>query len=234
MIKTFLSIGLVLALCMGVNAQLQTQTLGNKKSTSSSFNNQATSSYTGPRIEITPFMGYQLNGKIKFREGDFKMEDAMSYGGMVSVEVHHQTWGEFVYSRSDTKASFRRFSDPTENKYNMAMNYFQLGVVREVGEQRIVPFGTFSGGVTWFQMKDAGVGDEVKLSLAMGGGLKFHLTDRIGLRFQGRLLLPLYLYGGGFYFGVGTGGPSSGLSLGSTVIAAQGDFTGGLIFRIGE
>ncbi len=205
-----------------------------------SYNNRietpqkSTSSNISRRIELSPFVGYQMNGKINFVEGDFKMDNAMSYGGMLSVEVAPQIWGEFTYSRTDTKANFRRFLGVETYHYDMAINYFQLGGVKELGDNRVVPFGTFSGGVAWFQMKDNGVSGEVVFSVGLGGGLKVKLSDRVALRLQGRLLLPMYIYGGGFFVGIGTGGPSSGISINSNLLTAQGDFTGGLIFRLGN
>jgi hypothetical protein len=44
----------------------------------------------------------------------------------------------------------------------------------------------------------------------------------------------MYFAGMGFYVGMGTGGVSSGLSMNGGVIALQGDFTGGLVFKINK
>ncbi len=116
----------------------------------------------------------------------------------------------------------------------MAIQYFQLGGLKEAGHGALRPFGLFSGGVAWFQMKDNNVNDEMVFSMALGGGLKVYLSDRIGLRLQGRLLMPLYVHGGGFFVGMGPGGPTGGVSFGSTLLTPQGDFTGALIFRLGH
>jgi len=43
--------------------------------------------------------------------------------------------------------------------------------------------------------------------------MKIYINDRIGVRLQGRMLMPMYFAGIGFYAGIGTGGTSSGLSL---------------------
>ena len=50
-------------------------------------------------------------------------------------------------------------------------------------------------------------------------------SERVGIRLQARLLMPLYYSGA--YFGVGTGG--SGFSVGGGIHGVQGDFTGGLV-----
>ncbi|TAJ11169.1 hypothetical protein DMA11_17890 [Marinilabiliaceae bacterium JC017] len=186
------------------------------------------------RIEITPFSGYQLNGKIKFLEGSFKMDNAINYGTMISVEVHPGTLAEFVYSRTDTEGEFHRYLNGENKDYNLSLDYFQLAVVKELKNGPVIPFGTFSAGATWFNMKDSGIDDDVRMSIGLGGGLKVFLSDRIGLRLQGRLLLPLYFEGGGIFLGVGSGGSGGGVSLGSTALVVQGDFTGGLIIRLGN
>ena len=193
-----------------------------------------TSSGSGRSIELTPFVGYQLNGRIDFYEGDFKMDNAMSYGGMLSVEVGPGVFGEFSYSRSDTKGTYRPYLGMENYEYDMAIQYFQLGGIKTIGHGPVKPFGLFSGGATWFKMKDNYVNDEVVFSVALGGGLKVDLSDRIGLRLQGRFLMPLYIHGGGFFFGIGPGGPSSGISFNSTLLTSQGDFTGALVIKLGN
>ena len=181
MLKTVITPILFIVLMSAVAQVNPVTTYNNKIETS-----KKTSSHsTGSRVEFSPFVGYQLNGKIKFIEGDFNMDNAMSYGGILSVEVVPQVWGEFTYSRTDTEANFRRFISNDVYEYDMAINYFQIGGVKELGDNTVVPYGTFSGGVAWFQMKDNGVDDEVVFSIGLGGGIKVRLTDRIGLRLQG-------------------------------------------------
>jgi len=230
MLRTLITPILFIAI-ISATAQVNPITTYNNKVESSK---KTTNQSAGRRIELSPFIGYQLNGKINFIEGDFKMDNAVSYGGILSVEVGPQVWGEFTFSRTDTKANFRRFLSDKIYNYNMAVNYFQLGGVKELGDNTVVPYATFSGGVAWFQMKDSNVNDEVVFSVGLGGGIKVRLNDRIGLRLQGRLLMPMYIYGGGLFVGIGTGGPSSGISISSNLLTAQGDFTAGLVFRLGN
>ncbi len=99
MIKT-LSILILFSSVFSLMAQVNPVTTYNNSYTGSS--KKTVKSGTGKSIEVTPFIGYQLNGRIDFIEGDFKMDNAMSYGGTVSVGVGHNVFGEFSYSRSDT------------------------------------------------------------------------------------------------------------------------------------
>lgn len=182
-------------------------------------------------IEITPLYGYQLNGKVNGYSANFKMKDAANYGAAISMRTSHNTHAEFTYTNSKTTGVLSDFVSGATDTYNMNINYFQIGGIRDVLEGPIVPYGTASLGVGWFNMKDAGVSDHVAFSAALGGGIKFFFSDHIGIRLQGRLLLPMYFSGGGLFIGAGSGGTSGGVSVSTGVIAAQGDFSGGLIFR---
>lgn len=195
---------------------------------------QKKSSSTGIKgIELTPIYGYQLNGKVKGYRNDFKMKDAAVYGGAISMEVAPLTHGEFSFTTSPTSGELRGYdvSPGDKTNYDMDINYFQIGGVRELKDGPVKPYGLVSLGATWFNMKDADVSDHWAFSAALGGGVKFFFSDHVGIRLQGRLLLPMYFSGGGLFVGIGSGGVSSGVGISTGVIAAQGDFSGGLIFR---
>jgi len=189
------------------------------------------SSATGPRIELTPISGYSLNGHVNLYRAKFKMDNAAHYGGIISVEVAPGLLGEFSYTRSKTTAKYDDFLTGDRTNYDMAIDYFQLGGVKELKKGPVVPFGMASLGITWFNMTTHGVSDHVSFSAALGGGIKFFFNDRIGIRMQGRLLLPMYFSGGGLFLGIGSGGPSAGVGISTGVLTVQGDFSGGLIVR---
>ncbi|MCT4644220.1 MAG: hypothetical protein N4A74_04470 [Carboxylicivirga sp.] len=221
-----------LCLCIGVSAQNPTSSKGTVQRTYKVEEPaKKQTSKTGPRIELTPIYGYSLNGSVNMYRAKFKMENAANFGGIVSLEIMPGTLGEFSYTRSKTTANYHDFVSGDKTNYDMAIDYFQLGMVKELKKGQVVPFGLASLGITWFNMTTHGVSDHVSFSAALGGGLKFFFSDRIGIRMQGRLLLPMYFSGGGLFLGIGPGGPSSGASISTGVLAVQGDFSGGLIFR---
>ena len=63
--------------------------------------------------------------------------------------------------------------------------------------------------------------------------MKYFFTDVVGIKVQARLLMPLYFGGVGIGCGIGTGGANcgGGATFGSEII--QGDFTGGVVLRLG-
>nr|WP_321453928.1 hypothetical protein [uncultured Carboxylicivirga sp.] len=188
-----------------------------------------TSSGEGKGIELTPLYGYQFNGRIDGYKDRFKMYDAANYGLALSMEVKPQVRAELSYSISPTDAAYSSIYGD-HDRYNIDIHYFQLGGIYELTDTQVKPFGLFSLGATWFDFK-SGASDHVSFSAAMGAGLKIFLSDRIGIRLQGRLLLPMYFEGGGLFLGIGTGGSSSGFGISTGVLAVQGELSGGLIFR---
>jgi hypothetical protein len=192
------------------------------------------------RVEITPFGGYILGGSIKFYEGKFKIENSASYGGMLAVEIDRGYLIELSYTRMDSEGEWQPYSgfadDYPETTIDVAVNHLQIGSVKELelDNEMIRPYGTFTLGTTWFHPKTDQGEDEWLFSVTGALGLKYFFTERIGIRVQARLLLPLIFEGAGFYMGIGTGGVSSGVGVTSTVPIVQGDFTGGLIIALGE
>ena len=188
------------------------------------------------KVEITPFGGYLLGGSIKFYEGKFKIEDAACYGGMMAVQVRNGNFIEFSYTGMTTMGDWRPYSsyanDHPAGNVDMAVNHFQIGSLNEfpLNNDAIRPYGTVSLGTTWFNIKDDDADDEWLFSVAAGLGMKYFFNEKIGIRIQARILLPVVYNGGGFY--IGTGG--SGMYVSSTAPIVQGDFTGGLIIALGR
>ncbi len=192
------------------------------------------------KIEITPFYGYQFNGKATTYNGDLNIRDASSYGLMLDVTVKKGMQVELYYSRSDTRADFVEFRGPTYKLTDVSVNYFQLGFLRTVKQiKNISVYGIGSLGATLFSPS----GNDYKqtpdiysyqdwwlFSLTAGGGAKIMFSERVGLRLEGRLMMPITWAGGGFM--VGTGG--SGLYLGGGSAILQASISAGIIIALGK
>ncbi len=188
------------------------------------------------RVELTPFGGYLLGGSLKFYEGKLKIEDGACYGGNLAFEVHKGTFVELSYTRMDSKANWHPYNDYNfsypEKTVDLATNYLQIGSVNEfrLDNEKVRPYGTFTLGTSWFHPKETDASDKWTFAIGAGLGLKYFFSDRVGIRIQARLLLPLVYNGTAFYIGGGT----SGLYVSSTEAIIQGDFTGGLIIALGK
>ena len=183
------------------------------------------------QVEIVPFTGYMFGGSENIYEGKLKISDGQNYGISILKPIQNGMDIEMNYTRMESKLSFSPyvgFGYQNRETY-LGTNYFQLGVLKKLkpDTDKVIPFGSFSLGATWFDSSD--FGDVWRFSATLGAGLKIMLTDRIGLMARGRLMMPMQFAGVGFT--VGTGG--SGFSAGTYITPLQGDFTAGLIFRLG-
>jgi len=183
------------------------------------------------RLELTGFSGIMLSGDVRTDYGEGKIESNANYGGILDYEISRGTMLELMYNRKDTRMSYYDYYTliPSWDEYDISVEYYHIGVQHEVGENRIKPFGAFTLGFSRYHVKNGYYDDAYRFSLAPGLGFKVYLTEQIGLRFQGRLLMPLEFYGFGIFYGTSSG-VSSGVSFNVPVF--QGDFTAGLFISL--
>lgn len=183
-------------------------------------------------IELNGFAGWQLHGKAKLYDGDFRLNDAMNYGGKLSVALASTTHVELSYMRSDTEGRFYPFIGLPGDLVSLSSNYIQIAGLQEADLGRIKPFGTIGVGLTVWSPKSSQYNSKTQFSATVGGGLKIWLTDFLGIRLQGTMLMPMVWNGVGFGCGIGTGGTSCGGNVYTRVTPFQGEFSGGLIIKI--
>jgi hypothetical protein len=193
------------------------------------------------KVEISPFAGYMFGGSLNFYEGKLKAENNLNYGVAMDIKVAEDSQIELMWTQMKTTAQFEPYYGYYElatNSYDMNVGYIQIGGVRELNYDQIRPFGVFTLGTTYFIPKNVtftdgepvDVDSAWKFSMTLGAGAKIWLSDRVGIRLQGNLMLPMFWSSTGF--AVGTGG--SGFYVGGGTSMVQGDFTGGLIFALGD
>jgi len=190
---------------------------------------------TSNKIELTPVVGYQFGGRVKYYEGDFNMDDAMNFGINMNFLVSPGHRFEISYSLMKTQGHFRPYNsyigDYRSWDGDINIHYILIGSHSEYAvSEKLILFGGVSIGASILGVSETNVSDVWRFGLGITGGLKIPISERIGIRMQGRLLMPMYFAGVGFYAGIGTGGASSGLSMNAGIVAFQGDFQGGLYF----
>lgn len=187
------------------------------------------------QLEVTPTYGYYWGGRVNFYEGEFRMHDGQDFGLTVGVPTVKGNTIELAWSYNNSTAEFFPYTSfGNEYKYStggFTTNYFLLGSVQqfETGG-KIEPFIGLSIGTSIYNYKN--YSNVWRFAAGLSGGMKIYINDKIGIRLQGRMLMPMYFAGLGFYAGIGTGGVSSGLSLNTGALAIQGDVSAGLIFRL--
>jgi len=185
-------------------------------------------------IEITPTIGYQWGGSVQGYEGEIALDDGAQYGLMLGYRVQKELVVEFFWSYLPTVAHFEPYYvttvDPSliGQSTNIGTHYFQLNALYEMGRGKTKPFLGAGAGIVMFSPEDSKYETNVWAAMNFSGGVKIYLSEKLGLRLQGRLLMPLYVSGGGFY--VGTGG--TGISVGAGIPIVQGDLSAGLMIII--
>jgi hypothetical protein len=183
------------------------------------------------QLSLGASAGYQFNGKVNGYYGTLNFKDGGNYGIQASYWVDQFTAVEFSYTGTSSNAIWEY--PPGEEPIQTGQNWFQLGSVRSVGGYNAVkPFGAFSLGATQYTF-DSG-SDQWFFSVTLGGGAMIDLSDRVGIRLQGRFMMPLTFSGVGIGCGIGSGGASCGGGAGFWAPMLSGDLSAGIYFRLGE
>ena len=177
------------------------------------------------KIEITPMVGWQWSAKVQGSNVELDFGNNANFAAYVGYQAIPGMFVEFSYTIMKTTGIINRpLSD--EQLGDTYFHYFLIGTTKYFGENRLQPFVLGSLGVSWIDLKDnATYDDAVLFALAFGGGLKAYITKSIGIRLQGRLLMPISFNG----VWLGTGG----LGLTGNVLL-QGDFSAGLVIGLGH
>lgn len=199
----FIAILLLSAVCFQINAQEKAQIFG--------------------------LAGYQINGDVTVANGELNFDDGVSYGAGIDIPVDRYMQAEISWSMASSNANLDQYLGGNVDLTDLYIHTFQAGALIEPKKgKKVSPFGLLSLGATLFSPTESKYEDEWRFSIALGAGVKVYLSDKVGLRFQGRLIIPMVFEGTSVY--VGTGG--AGVAVGAYTAFVEGDFSGGLFFRL--
>lgn len=182
-------------------------------------------------FEISPIYAYQFGGKINYGSEQVKFTDSDNYGISGTYVLPNGIGVGFEYIRQST--SFTHDYRGQKLGYGDVNNdWYQLvGTKNIIANENIVPYGGIGVGAAHFSPSNVtglSYSSELKFAFTVQGGVKFFISDHIGLKLHAHMFVPIQW--GGFGFAVGSGGSGVGFSAGSSFI--QGDIGGGLIFRL--
>jgi len=172
--------------------------------------------------------GFSANYNYSINSGKLKNVDAQNYGLTLNYRLQGIVMLEIGYMRMDSYFEDRGgYLNETRNSIAVATEYYQIGGLKELADGKARPYGLFTLGAVRYSPKDPGFSDSWKFAFNFGLGAKVYFgeAERIALRVQGRLMMPINWAGLGV--SCGSGGCGSGVTLGSTII--EGDLTAGLV-----
>ncbi len=180
-------------------------------------------------IELAGLYGWQFGGSLGAAAGEVSIKDSDSWGVELDISVPGEIQAVMLYYRQDSRLELQENMTGSKSAlFDMSVNYFQVGGMKGVREGNIMPFGLFTLGATLFDPKGSDIDSEWLFSVNLGLGVKIYASERVGLRLQANLLLPIQWAGGGLWCSSGSG-CSVSMSGGSAIL--QG-FAGGGLFIV--
>jgi len=135
--------------------------------------------------EITPFAGWRTSSSLEEEStGEtVKLDETRSFGILMSMQRDHDSSYDLLFSRQDTDIQSK--SSPEKNT-SIKFDYYHIGGTLNYKQNGLYPFVSGGLGVTHISPANEVFSSETKFSLSIGGGIKFPLTENIGLRLEAR------------------------------------------------
>lgn len=132
--------------------------------------------------EITPYIGWRTSSSLEDAEtGEtIDLKETDSFGIILSMKKNQDTNYDFLFSRQNTEL---KSSTVTES---LRIDYYHLGGTIFYDYDKLHPFVSGGLGATHISPANDAFSSETKFSLSVGGGLKFPLTQNVGLRLEAR------------------------------------------------
>ena len=187
------------------------------------------------QIEINAYTGYVPASKTAYSYNGYRLriEGSQNFGGGLGMNT---PVGLVEFNYMGYSSNIDQYGGPElpglDLPQSIKINYYQLGVLKTIMEdEKFIPYGLISLGAANFNPEVEST-NYWAFSLSLGLGIRYFFTPKFGIRLQARLLMPMYFGGIGMGCGIGTGGSSCGGGAYFGVDIFQGDFTGGVVFKI--
>ena len=145
---------------------------------------------TGDRVEVSAFAGYRFGGDFyEIASGrPVDADGAPSFGIVVNIPFTADTQIEALVTHQQARFTVPAVQGTSEARFRVTVDHYQVGGLTELGGDRARPFLTGLLGLTRYEAS----GDhELRVSGAIGGGVKLFPSPRIGVRFDGRVFATL-------------------------------------------
>lgn len=171
-----------------------------------------------------------FGGSVTTSKGDLELKNAGNYGIAIDISLEGPYKLEVSYTRMHTQVRLReifpeRAYEPLDNT---TVQYWQVGALAEQPHEDFIPYFLVTAGAVVFTPSDSRLETDSRFAMSAGVGVKVMVSKNLGLRFQGRLLAPMF-FGGSYLYG-GTGGLGFGVNTGIPIL--QGDLAAGLILKL--
>ena len=175
-------------------------------------------------VEIAPFVGYRFGGDFYelTTNRTVDTDGAPSIGLVGNVRLSNDLFFEAFFTRQEAHVTIPSNLAQPSGRVRVTVNHFQAGGLRELEFDRVRPFLTGTLGLTHYEAEGD---DEVRFSLAAGGGVKLYPLRHLAVRFDGRVFATIVDVDGDALF------CSPGVCFGSFDVTAmwQAEFTAAVV-----
>lgn len=145
-------------------------------------------------FELTPFVGYRFEGNVTIGDAvdsifdeDVDLDEGESFGIILGIPLSSGWQLEFLGSRQSTQAvRDGGLFNPRREVADLDVTYAHVGVAYNWRFGQVTPFIAGSVGATILDPDSARADNETRASASLGGGLKIHLAEHVGIRLEGR------------------------------------------------
>lgn len=183
-------------------------------------------------LEVTGLAGYQFTSNVNWIDFKAKFGDDPTYAGILDINISPDAFVEVMYHNSVSNVRiepYYGYGQPISS--GLEMHTIHVGGGRYFGNsEKVRPYALGTVGGTGYYLDSSEFRDVWKFSFGVAGGAKVYLSDRIGVRAQGRLQGNTFVNGLGIY--CGTGGCGVGVNSAAVMLAL--DFSAGVFLKLGE
>ena len=183
------------------------------------------------KFEITPYAAYRFGGGFDDDDtGDeFDLEDSNAMGVIFNIMANPNGQYEILYARQDTEVNTEGTA-ASQPFVDLDVEYLQFGGTYLFDGEKVRPFIAMTFGLSHFEPQFADLDSENYFSASFGGGIKFHATETLGVRFEGRVFTT-FLDSNSSIFCSSSFGAGECLVQASGTSLTQWEARAGLIFR---
>lgn len=184
------------------------------------------------QIEITPFTGYAFDHSFPIAGGRARLGGGQTFGGMLGYRIRDNSEVELSYSyqggtiTASSSLLSENFRGESEIHYAM-IGFNRLFPVSD----KVEVFGGLKFGSVTLAARNNDFNNVTRVAAGIQGGMKYFISDKVGIRIQTNLMMPITNVGASLWWSSG-GGPQVGVSSFSSIV--QFGFTGGLVIRINK
>ena len=143
-------------------------------------------------IEITPQIGYRIEGAVEvaddnFLSGDAEIDEGEVVGATLGFPLTRNFQIEILARQQETalRSDGGLFENPTKIA-DLDITQLNVGLAAQWGSGQVQPFFGVSIGVAQLDPDLPNTDTEEQFSASMGGGVKVYFNDHFGFRFEGR------------------------------------------------